>query len=370
MSKLAKTNNSESAAIFGDQQEVQSTREVIELLDPNTILLDKSNPRISPILLADGLTNPTQQQIAAAIVKSREWRSGRGGFTTPFNDFLNAVIKDGRINEPPVVQRQRDGKTVVLHGNNRVLAAQRAKKQVPGEGFDLIRCRVLPPDTPEAEIQKYMRIAHNPTTKQADWHPAVHAHLLYQFANADIGGIGTMTSRELQEEFTKGPKTIKDMVQAYGAMQQYMTETGDRRPLALWATFHELYRNKGVAELYTDDDDFRDAVHESMQQKKLNAEDVKILPKIKEDDDAWKEFTEGAGSATAKMMVEGDIESDNHFDRIRKLSRIITDVSSGPSVKGIKRNPAQKKIVTDLIAAVRTLLEKANMEGLLEAETV
>jgi hypothetical protein len=352
-----------------DQQSPKNDREVIEWLDPDTILLDKSNPRISPILLADGLASPTQEQIGAAIVKSREWRSGRGGFTTPFNDFLNAVIKDGRINEPPVVQRQRDGKPVVLHGNNRVLAAQRAKKQVPGEGFDSIRCRVLPADTPEAEIQKYMRIAHNPTTKQADWHPAVHAHMLYQFANADIGGIGTMTSRELQEEFTKGPKTIKDMVQAYGAMQQYMSGSGDRRPLALWATFHEIYRNKGVAELYTNDDDFRDGVHKSVQEKKLNAEDVKILPKIKEDEEAWKELTVGAGSATAKMMVEGDVESDNHFDRMRKLSRIIDDVSSGPRARGIKRNPAQKKIVTDLVESVRTLLEKADMEDLLEVET-
>jgi hypothetical protein len=281
---------------------------------------------------------------------------------------LNAVIKDGRINEPPVVQRRRDGQPVVLHGNNRVLAAQIAKKQVPGEGFDLIRCRVLPADTPDAEIQKYMRIAHNPTTKQADWHPAVHAHMLYQFANADIGGIGTMTSRELQEEFAKGPKTIKDMVQAYGAMQQYMNETGDRRPLALWATFHELYRNKGVPNLYTEDDNFRDAVHKSIQEKKLNAEDVRILPKIREDAEAWKEFTEGAGSATAKMMVEGDVESDNHFDRMRKLSRIIDDVARGTGVKGIKRNPAQKKIVTDLVESVRRLLEKANMEDLLEVE--
>jgi hypothetical protein len=304
----------------------------------------------------------------AAIIKSREWRSGRGGFTTPFNDFLNAVIKDGRINEPPVIQRQRDGKPVVLHGNNRVLAAQKAKKQVPGGGFDTIRCRVLPADTPDAEIQKYMRIAHNPTTKQADWHPAVHAHMLYQFANPDIGGIGTMTSRELQEEFNKGPKTIKDMVQAYGALQQYMSETDDRRPLTLWAAFHELYRNKGVNELYTEDSDFRGAVHDALENKKLNAEDVKILPKIKEDDEAWKEFTEGAGSATAKMMVEGDIESDNHFDRMRKLSRIIDDVCAGPSVKGIKRNPAQKKIVGDLVESVRTLLEKAGLEHLLEVE--
>ena len=92
-------------------------------------------------------------------------------------------------------------------------------------------------------------------------------------------------------------------------------------------------------------------------------------PKIKEDDEAWKEFTEGAGSATAKMMVEGDIESDNHFDRMRKLSRIIDDVCAGPSVKGIKRNPAQKKIVSDLVESVRTLLEKANLEYLLEVET-
>ena len=35
---------------------------------------------------------------------------------------------------------------LVLHGNNRVLAAQHAKKQMPGNGFDEVKCRVLPPD--------------------------------------------------------------------------------------------------------------------------------------------------------------------------------------------------------------------------------
>src|SRR5438552_4427196 len=79
--------------------------ETMQLIDPDSILLDGHNPRISPILMSDGITpeRATQQQIAAAIIKSREWKSGRGGFTTNFNDFLNAVMRDGRINEPPVV---------------------------------------------------------------------------------------------------------------------------------------------------------------------------------------------------------------------------------------------------------------------------
>jgi len=352
--------------------------ESMQMIDPDIILLDGYNPRISPILMSDGITpeRATQEQIAAAIIKSREWKSGRGGFTTNFNDFLNAVMRDGRINEPPVVIKMRDGKLRVLHGNNRVLAAQQAKKQMPGNGFDEVKCRVLPPDTPEDEIQKYMRIAHNPSTKQVDWHPAAHAHQMYLMANAEIGGIGTMTSREMQVEFQKGPQTIKNTVMAYAAMQKYIAETGDKRPLTLWATFNEFFRNPAVKELYEDNDDFRATVHKAMQQKlpsgfqRLNAEDVKSLPKIMEDEEAWDEFTVGeGGSAEAKRMVEGDIESDNHFDRMRKLSRILVDVANGPNVKDIRRHPVKKKTVTDLVAALRKLLEKAGMEQLLEVET-
>ena len=360
----------------GAASESVRVEESMEMLDPLSVLLDGHNPRISPILMANGISpdSASQKQIADAIVKSRDWKSGRGGFTTPFNDFLNAVIKDGRINEPPVVQRRPDGKVVVLHGNNRILAAQRAKQQ-GADGFDAVKCRVLPPDTPPEEIQKYMRIAHNQTTKQADWHPAVHAHTLYTFANAEIGGIGSMTSREMQAEFGKGPKTIKDTVEAYGAMQQYIADTGDKRPLTLWASFNELYRNPGVKVLYEGDVEFREAIHTALQQKlpsgyqRLNAEDVKALPKIREDADAWREFTQGeAGSSEAKKMVEGDIQSDNHFDRMRKLARILDDVASGPRVRGIKRNPVQKKSVRDLVLALKNLLEKADLEELLELE--
>lgn len=96
---------------------------------------------------------------------------------------------------------------------------------------------------------------------------------------------------------------------------------------------------------------------------------MKALPKIREDAEAWKEFTEGeGGSLGAKKMVEGDMKSDNHFDRMRKLARIFDDVASSPRVKGIKKHPVPKKSVTDLVMAVRNLLEKADMEELLEVE--
>jgi hypothetical protein len=364
------------AAVYAAAKSATTTlvEESVEMIDPDIILLDGFNPRITPILMAEGITPDaaTQKQIADAIVKSREWRSGRGGFTTPFNDFLNAVIKDGRINEPPVVQRLTNGKIKVLHGNNRALAAKKAKKIAQGNGFDHIKCRVLPHDTPEAEIQKYMRIAHNPNTKQADWHPAVHGHTLYSLASAEIGGIGSMTSREMQQEFGKGPKTIKDIVQAYAAMQKYIADTGDRRPLHIWAAFHEIYRNPGVLAMYESDSEFRETIHTILPQKtsdgfqRLNAEDVKYLPKIKEDDEAWEVLVNGDGSMQAAKMVRGDVESKNNFDRIDKLTKIINEVANSMRVKGIKKNPVERKSVTDLATAVRNLLDKANMAELLE----
>jgi hypothetical protein len=347
--------------------------ESVEMLDPFRLDLDGYNPRISANLMAEGIQpdTATQKQVADAIIKSREWKSGRGGFTTPFNDFLNAVIKDGRINEPPVVQRLANGKLKVLHGNNRVLAAQRAKKQ-GAEGFDEIKCRVLPPDTPEAEIQKYMRIAHNPNTKQADWHPAVHAHTMYTMANAEIGGIGNMTFAEMRAEFGKGNKAIKDIVQAYGAMQRYIADSDDKRPLTLWSVFAEIYRNPGVLALYESDDDFRETVHTITPQKtkeglnRLSAEDVKYLPRIKEDEDAWEVLVDGDGSLAAVKMVRGDVDAKNNFDRIDKLTKIVNDLASNSRVKAIKKNPIERKSVTDLAVAVRNLLEKAGMEDVLE----
>ena len=88
----------------------------------------------------------------------------------------------------------KNGNLIVLHGNNRMLVAKEAKRE-GFHGFESIRCRVLPADTPHSEIEKYMQIAHDPRTKQADWHPAAHACQLYRLASTELGGIGRMSSR-------------------------------------------------------------------------------------------------------------------------------------------------------------------------------
>lgn len=69
-------------------------------------------------------------------------------------------------------------------------------------------------------------------------------------------------------------------------------------------------------------------------------------------------------------MVEGEIESDNNFDRMRKLSRILIDVANAPNAKDIRRNPAKRRTVISLVESLRQLLEKAEMEHLLEVETI
>ncbi len=62
-------------------------------------------------------------------------------------------------------------------------------------------------------------------------------------------------------------------------------------------------------------------------------------------------------------MVSGDIESENHFDRLAKLAKIVKEISSNsPRVKHIKRNPSQLRIVNDLMAAVAELVEKAGIK--------
>ncbi len=68
-------------------------------------------------------------------------------------------------------------------------------------------------------------------------------------------------------------------------------------------------------------------------------------------------------------MVKGDVETDNDFDRIRKMTRLVNDIAAQPSrAKTVKKNPAEKKVVAERVEAVRNLLDKAGLEDLLELE--
>jgi hypothetical protein len=350
--------------LVSSKDETHFTSETIQDLNPDDVLLDPNNPRIRPILAAQGIKNPSQKQIEDAILVSRDWKSGRGGHTTSFQQFLGAVRQDRRINEPPVVRRTTKGELVAVHGNNRLLAAKQLKKEMPGNGFDMVRCRVLPSDTPQSAIDEYMLISHR--TPQADWHPVAMAHMIYELANPEIGGIGAMNSKELQDEFRMGPQTIKQKVMAYGEMVRYMGETGDHRPLALWVYFEEVYRTKQLKDLFESDDEFRQTYYDLVREKKLDdSQYIKAIPKIREDADAWDHLLHGQGARlkSAYQIVSGDIESENHFDRLAKLSKIVKDISSnGPRAKHIKRNPSQLRIVTELATAVNELLEKAGLK--------
>jgi hypothetical protein len=364
MVATARARSRNAAAPADEKDETHFTNEAIKDLNPDDVLLDPNNPRIRPILAAQGITTPSQAQIESAIVISRDWKSGRGGHTTTFGQFLGAVRLDGRINEPPVVRRTANGKVVVVHGNNRILVAKRLKKESPGHGFDVVRCRVLPADTPQKAIDEYMLISHR--TPQADWHPVAMAHMIYEMANPEIGGIGAMTSKELQDEFRMGPQTIKQKVMAYAEMIRYMSDRSDKRPLALWVYFEEVFRNKQLKEIFESDDEFRETYFDLVHGKKLDdSQYIKAIPKIREDSAAWEHLLTGHGATlkSAYQMVSGEIISENHFDRVAKLTKIVSDIiSNGPRVKHIKRNPSQAQVVRELAAAVNELMEKAGLK--------
>jgi hypothetical protein len=163
-----------------------------------------------------------------------------------------------------------------------------------------------------------------------------------------------------------GPQTIKQKVMAYGEMLRYMEEFGDKRPLGLWVYFEEIYRTKQLKDLFEFDDDFRQTYCELVQRKKLDdSQYIKSIPKIHEDSDAWDHLLHGDGATlkSAYQMVSGEIESENHFDRLGKLTRIVKELTNNsPRVKHIKRNASQSRVVRELAAAVNDLVEKAGLK--------
>ena len=82
-----------------------------------------------------------------------------------------------------------------------------------------------------------------------------------------------------------------------------------------------------------------------------------------------EELTEGAGSPTAVAMVKGDVESDNDFDRIRKLTRLISDIAWTPPGQGREKERCAEESGGRSGRGGDILLDKARLEELLEPAT-
>jgi len=185
---------------------------------PHTdLMFYAENPRIYSAMWNNGEKEPTQGEIFQHLSKTEHVRE----------TLVPSIRSNGGLVEPVLVR-----KNVVLEGNNR-LAAYRVLAQAPdADQWRLIRARILPDGTSDADVFALLGEYH--IVGKKSWQPYELAGYLYRQFNK-FG----VTDDELHQQLGLSKQKVSHLISVY----EYMVDHDERDP-ARWSYYDELLKGR------------------------------------------------------------------------------------------------------------------------------
>ena len=265
------------------------------------IQLDRSNPRIANYLELYGEEDITSDTMALLL-----------GTTADTCASLRESIKEnGGIIHPIIVNRNSDGKYVVIEGNTRLQIYRDFRKaKVPGQ-WDHIKAIVY--DDLDKDTMHSIRLqAH--LIGPREWDPYSKAKYLHYLAYEEHMPMNALIS---YCGGTSKASEIKHMIAAYQDMQQYYRPLCDDDTLFNIKKFHGFVelQNRNIVESlalhgYTKTDFSQWMVDERF----AKLEDVRRLPDILNSKKASAAFFREDSKAAKKILAVEEMSSDSLKD--------------------------------------------------------
>ena len=265
------------------------------------IQLDRSNPRIANYLDLYDEEDITSDTMALLL-----------GTTADACASLRESIKEnGGIIHPIIVNRNTDGKYVVIEGNTRLqIYRDFYKAKVPGQ-WDHIKASVYD-DLDDDSMHSIRLQAH--LIGPREWDPYSKAKYLNYLANEEHMPLKVLIS---YCGGTSKASEIKHMIAAYQDMQQYYRPLCDDDTMFNIKKFHGFVelQNRNIAESlalhgYTKTDFSRWMIDERFSK----LEDVRRLPDILNSKKASAAFFREDSKAAKKILAVEEISSDSLKD--------------------------------------------------------
>lgn len=267
-----------------------------EKLPIEDISLDLENPRIAQYIQMYG-DNITSEAISLALSAT----SGSAN-TSTYSSLKESIRVNGGIINPILVNRQEDGKLVVIEGNTRLQIYKEFQEANPNGPWNKIVAIVydqLPPEQIHAiRLQSHL-------VGPRDWDPYSKAQYLYQLSEVDYLPMEKIIS------FCGGKKTeIQKLIAAYKDIRKYYAPLVDEMGMDFdprdFSKFAEL-QNGGVsnallAHQYTKTDFAKWVINQNID----TAQNVRKIPAILGNKKAKDEFLRTNISNALKYLAQED----------------------------------------------------------------
>jgi len=183
---------------------------------------------------------------------------------------------------------------VVKEGNRRAVCLRKLKEdiengkiQIPLVKIDPVQCIVLPPDATDIDIAIYLTREH--VTGKKEWAALDKASHVY-----DLYNLHRLSFDQIRESVSMSKTTAMTMESAYKRTLEYHTKYPDDADwLGRYSYFYELYKKKKLKEWKEKNgniDQFMEWIHDG---KLDRGEQVRELPRIIDDTDAYTAFLQG-----------------------------------------------------------------------------
>jgi len=291
-----------------------------ELLHIDSIVLDLKNPRIAKWLeIYEGVPSPEQIELA---LRSGGGQDDVGG--PSYQSLKQSIQTNQGIIHPIIVNREADGKLVVIEGNTRThiyreLRASDSKgpwQKIPSMVYDQL----------PTEIIDAIRLqAHLVGTRE--WDPYSKAKYLNLLRNNEH-----LTFSQLVDFCGGDKREVQNYIEAYNDMEEYyrpiLDSDQDFDP-SRFSAFAELQRPRVTDALLTakfTKTDFAEWVH---SQKIFPLATVRKLPQILQNDKAKAIFLKSGAQEAIKVLDVPTPESALQDATLEQLARELCKRISG-----------------------------------------
>lgn len=304
-----------------------------ELLSIDCVELDLKNPRIAKWLeIYEG--EPSKEQIELAL-RSGGGQDNVGG--PSYQSLKQSIQTNKGIIHPIIVNREADGKLVVIEGNTRTHIYRQLKVSDPSGIWDKIPAMVY--DQLSAETIDAIRLqAHLVGTR--DWDPYSKAKYLNLLRNSEH-----LTFSQLVDFCGGDKREVQNYIEAYNDMELYyrpLLDSDDQFDPSRFSAFVELQNTRIIDALLTESFTKSDFSEWVKSQKIFPLVTVRKLPQILHNDKAKVVFLQSGAQEAIKMLDIPNPLSALQDANLEQLAREICKRIGSTNYNDLLRLRAQK----------------------------
>lgn len=175
--------------------------------------------------------------------------------------------------------------------------ARNGNISVPVEKFDPVPCYVLPENIEGRDIAVYLARVH--VSGERTWGAINKAAHIY-----DIYYKYGLTFDDIKNAISMSKQTVINNAKAFKATTEYGEKYGDEKWIEKFSYFLEFFKRKKLREWAESDgkiQEFKKWVYEG---KFRRGEDVRMLPSVLENEDAYRAFLKGGMEAAERILDE------------------------------------------------------------------